>query len=125
MAVTLYGNDSVTLTVEVPPALRGGTLVVFVEASALRNPRGARVYVEVYLEGADGREHKLGNFTFFGMTREMDKQEFAFELEPAQREALAGGSEVARVRATMQPIDASNGDVSDVRVDLRAWIEVR
>ena len=36
---------------------------MFVEASALRNPRGARVYVEVYFEGADGREHDLGNFT--------------------------------------------------------------
>jgi hypothetical protein len=124
MAMTLYGNDSVTLTVEVPRALVG-TPVVFVEASALRNPRGARVYVEVYLVGADGREHELGDFTFFGMTRETDKQEFAFELEPVQRQALAGGSEGVRVRASMKPIDASNGDVSDVRVDLQAWIEVR
>jgi hypothetical protein len=123
MAVTLYGNDSVTLTVEVPPTLRGGTPVVFVEASALRNPRGERVYVEVYLEGADGREHELGDFTFFGMTRETDKQEFAFALEPVQRQALAD-SEVARIRASMKPIDASNGDVSDVRVDLQAWVEV-
>ena|SRR5215211_6187225 len=124
MAVTLYGNDSVTLAVEVPPALRG-TAVLFVEAWALRNPRGARVYVEVYLVGADGREHELGNFTFFGMPRERDKQEFVFELEPpVQREALAGGSEGAQIRASMKPIDASNGDVSDVRVDLQAWIEV-
>ena len=123
MAVTLSGNDSVTLTVEVPPALRG-TPVLFVEASALRNPRGARVYVEVYLEGADGREHELGNFTFFGMTREADKQAFVFPLEPVQRQALVV-SEVARVRAAMKPIDASNGDISDVGVDLQAWIEVR
>jgi hypothetical protein len=123
MAVTLYGNDSVTLAVEVPPALQG-TPVLFVEAWALRNPRGARVYVEVYLEGADGREHELGNFTFFGMTREADKQAFAFPLEPVQRQALAV-SEVARVRAAMKPFDTSNGDVSDVRVDLQAWIEVR
>ena len=123
MAVTLSGNDSVTLTVEVPPALRG-TPVLFVEASALRNPRGARVYVEVYLEGADGREHELGNFTFYGMTREADKQAFAFSLEPVQRQAL-GVSEVERVRAAMKPFDASNGDISDVGVDLQAWIEVR
>jgi hypothetical protein len=123
MAVTLYGNDSVTLTVEVPRALQG-TPVLFIEASALRNPRGARVYVEVYLEGADGQEHELGDFTFFGMTREADKRAFAFALEPVQREALAV-SEVARIRAVMKPIDASNGDISDVRVDLRAWIEVR
>jgi hypothetical protein len=123
MAVTLSGNDSVTLTVEVPQALRG-TPVLFIEASALRNPRGARVYVEVYLEGADGREHELGNFTFFGVTREADKQAFAFPLEPVPHEALAG-SEVARVRAAMKPIDASNGDISDVRVDLQAWIELR
>jgi hypothetical protein len=122
MAVTLFGNDSVTLTAEAPPAFRG-TPVLFVEARGLRNPRGARVYVEVYLEGADGREHELGNFTFFGMTREADKQVFAFALEPVQREALA--SEVVRVRASMKPIDAKNGDVSDVQVDLRAWIEVR
>ena len=124
MAVTLYGNDWVTLTVEVSRALEG-TPVLFIEASALRNPRGARVYVEVYLEGADGREHKLGNFSFFGMTREADEQVFAFALEsPVQREALAG-SEVVRVRATMKPFDASNGDISDVGVDLQAWIEVR
>jgi hypothetical protein len=123
MAVTLYGNDSVTLTVEVPRAL-GGTPDLFIEASALRNPRGARVYVEVYLEGADGREYELGNFTFFGMTREEDKQAFAFALEPVQREALAV-PEAARVRAVMKPIDASNGDISDVQVDLRAWIEMR
>jgi len=31
--------------------------------------------------------------------------------------------EAARVRASMKPIDAEDGDVSDVRVDLRAWIE--
>jgi hypothetical protein len=123
MAVTLYGNDSVTLEVEAPPALRG-TPVLFVEARALRNPRGERVYVEVYLEGVDGREHELGNFTFFGMTREADERVFAFPLERVQRQALAV-SEVARVRAAMKPFDASNGDVSDVRVDLRAWIEVR
>lgn len=124
MAVTLYGNDSITLTVEVPRALED-TPVLFIEASALRNPRGARVYVEVYLEGADGREHELGNFSFFGMTREADEQVFAFALEsPVQREALAV-SEVVRVRATMKPIDARNGDISDVRVDLQAWIEVR
>ncbi len=133
MAVTLFGNDSATLAVEVPPALRGtpvrgtpvrGTPVLLVEARALRNPRGARVYVEVYLEGADGREHELGNFTFFGVTREADKQEFAFALDAVQRQALAG-SEAARIRASMRPIDASNGDISDVRVDLQAWIEVR
>jgi hypothetical protein len=123
MAVTLYGNDSVTLAVEAPPALRG-TPVLFVEARAFRNPRGARVYVEVYLEGADGGEHEVGRFTFFGMTREADKRAFAFPLEPVQRQALAV-SEVAQVRAEMKPFDASNGDVSDVRVDLRAWIEVR
>jgi len=123
MAVTLYGNDSVTLTVEVPPALRG-TPVLFVEARALRNPRGARVYVEVSLEGADGREHELGNFSFFGMTREADQQAFAFALDAVPREALVG-AEVARVRAAMKPFDAKNGDISDVRVELRAWIEVR
>ena len=123
MAVTLYGNDSVTLTVEVPPALRG-TPVLFIEARALRNPRGARVYVEVYLVGADGREHEVGSFTFFGMTREADKRGFAFALEPVQREALVG-SKVVQVRAVMKPFDASNGDVSEVRVDLQAWIEVR
>jgi hypothetical protein len=123
MAVTLSGNDSVTLRVEVPRVLRG-TPVLFVEASALRNPRGARVYVEVYLEGADGREQELGNFTFFGAPRDADKQVFAFALGPVQREALAI-SEVARVRASMKPFDARNGDVSDVRVDLQAWIEVR
>ena len=123
MAVTLYGNDSVTLTVEVPSALRG-TPVLFVEAQALRNPQGARVYVEVYLEGAGGREHELGNFSFFGMTREADQQVFAFALDAVPREALVG-AEVARIRASMKPFDAKNGDVSDVRVDLRAWIEVR
>lgn len=123
MAVTLYGNDSVTLTVEVPRALEG-TPVLFVEARALRNPRGARVYVEVSLEGADGREHELGNFSFFGMTREADEQAFVFPLEPIQREALVV-SEVVRVRATMKPFDARNGDISDVQVDLQAWIEVR
>jgi hypothetical protein len=123
MAVTLYGNEPVTLTVEVPRALEG-TPVLFVEARALRNPRGARVYVEVSLEGADGREHELGNFSFFGMTREADEQAFVFPLEPIQREALAV-SEVVRVRATMKTFDARNGDISDVRVDLQAWIEVR
>jgi hypothetical protein len=123
MAVTLSGNDSVTLTVEVPRALQG-TPVLFVEASALRNPRGARVYVEVGLEGADGREHELGSFTFFGAPRDAEKQVFAFTLEPVQREALAI-SEVARVRASMKPFDARNGDVSDVRVALQSWIEVR
>jgi hypothetical protein len=122
MAVTLFRNGSVTLAVEVPPALRG-TPVLFVEASALRNPRDARVYVEVYLEGADGREHDLGNFTFFGATPDEEKRVFAFALEAEEREALS--SEVARVRASMKPFDANNGDVSDVRVDLRAWIEVR
>jgi hypothetical protein len=122
MAVTLSGNDSVTLTVEVPRALRGKP-VLFVEAWGLRNPRGARVYVEVYLEGADGREHDLGNFTFFGATREADRQVFAFPLYQLQREALV--PEVAQVRASMKPFDVKNGDVSDVRVDLRAWIEAR
>jgi hypothetical protein len=106
MAVTLYGNDSVTLTVEVPRALEG-TPVLFVQARALRNPRGARVYVEVSLEGADGRE-----------------QACVFPLEPIQREALVV-SEVVQVQATMKPFDARNGDISDVRVDLQAWIEVR
>ena len=80
MTVTLFGNDSITLVVEVPPALRG-TPVLFVEASALRNPRGARVFVEVCLEGAHGQEYELGNFTFFGATRDEDKQVFAFPLE--------------------------------------------
>ena len=122
MAVTLSGNDSVTLTVEVPRALRG-TPVLFVEASALHNPRGARVYVEVHLAGADGREHELGNFTFFGAPRDADKQVFAFPLDAVPREALV--SEVARVRASMKPFDASIDDISDVRVNLRAWIEVR
>jgi hypothetical protein len=122
MAVTLSGNDSVTLTVEAPRALRG-TPVLFVEARALRNPRGSRVYVEVSLVGADRQEHELGNFTFFGMTREADKQVSAFALDAVPRKALA--SEVVRVRASMKPFDAKNGDVSDVRVDLRAWIEVR
>jgi hypothetical protein len=122
MAVTLFGKDSVALAVEVPPALQG-TPVLFVEASALRNPRGARVYVEVYLEGADGREHELGNFTFFGPTRDVDKRVFAFPLEAVEREALT--PEVARVRASMKPFDANNGDVSDVRVELQAWIEAR
>jgi hypothetical protein len=122
MAATLFGNDSVTLAVDVPPALRG-TLVLFLEASALRNPRGARVYVEVYLERADGRAHELGNFTFFGATRDADKQVFAFPLEAAaEREALT--SEGTQVRASMKPLDENNGDVSDVRVELRAWIEV-
>ncbi|MDQ3927739.1 MAG: hypothetical protein M3328_01190, partial [Chloroflexota bacterium] len=73
--MTLYGNDSVTLTVEVPRAFRG-TPVLLIEAWGLRNPWGARVYVEVYLEGADGRKHELGNFTFFGMTRDADEQVF-------------------------------------------------
>jgi len=122
MAVTLSGNDSVTLTVEVPRALRGSP-VLLIEAWGLRNPRGARVYVEVYLEGADGREHELGDFTFFGATREAGKQVFAFILDPVQREALV--SEAARVRAVMKPFDAENADVSDVRVELRARIEVR
>jgi hypothetical protein len=123
MAATLYGNDSVTLTVEVPPALRG-TPVLFVQARALRNPRGARVYVEVYLVGADGREHQLGSFTFFGAPRDADERAFAFALDSVQRETLEV-SEVVRVRAAMKPFDAKNGDVSDVRVDLQAWIEVR
>jgi hypothetical protein len=48
---------------------------------------------------------------------------FAFSIEDAEREALT--SEVARVRASMRPFDANEGDVSDVRVDLRAWIEAR
>ena len=122
MAVTLFGNDSVTLAVEVPPALRG-TPVLFIEASALRDPRGARVYVEVHLQGADGREHELGNFTFFGATEDADKRIFAFPLEGVEREPLS--SEVARVRASMKPFDANDGDVSDVRVELQAWIEVR
>ena len=122
MAVTLFGNDSVTLAVEVPPALRG-TPVLFVEASALRNPRGARVYVEVCLEGSNGQEYELGNFTFFGATRDEDKQVFAFPLEAEERAAPSSGA--ARVRATMKPFDASDGNVSDVRVDLRIWVEVR
>jgi hypothetical protein len=122
MAVTLFGNDSITLAVEVPPALRG-TPVLFVEASALRNPRNARVYVEVYLEGEEGREHELGNFTFFGAPPDEDKRVFAFPIEAEER--AAPSSEVARVRASMKPFDANDGDVSDVRVDLRAWVEVR
>lgn len=122
MSVTLFGNDSITLAVEVPPALRG-TPVLFVEASALRNPRSARVYVELYLQAADGREHELGNFTFFGATQEADKQEFAFPIENAGRGALTLG--VTRVRASMKPMDAKDSDVSEVRVDLRAWIEGR
>jgi hypothetical protein len=65
----------------------------------------------------------VGSFTFLGMTREADKRGFLFPLDPVQREALV--SEAARVRAAMKLFDASNGDVSDVRVDLRAWIEVR
>src|SRR5215210_722403 len=107
MAVTLFGNGSVTLAVEVPPALQG-TPVLFVEASALRNPRGARVYVEVYLEAADGREHELGNFTFFGPTGAADKRVFAFSLETVEHEALT--SEAARIRAAMKPFDADNDD---------------
>ena len=123
MAVTLFGNDSVTLAVDVPPALRG-TPVLFLEASALRNPRGARVYVDVYLDEADGRERELGNFTFFGATPDAEVQLFAFPLEAAaEREALT--SEGVRVRASMKPFDEKDGDVSDVRVELRAWIEVR
>ena len=122
MAVTLFGNDSVTLAVEVPPALRG-TPVLFVEASALRNPRGARVYVEVCLEGSNGQEYELGNFTFFGATRDEDKQVFAFPLGAEERAAPSSGAEW--VRASMKPFDANDGDVSDVRVDLRAWVEVR
>ena len=122
MAVTLFGNDSVRLAVEVPPALRG-TPVLFVEAWGLRNPRGARVYVEVHLQGADGGEHDLGDFTFFGATADADKRVFAFPLEAAEREALTSG--VARIRASMKPFDANDGDVSDVRVELRAWVEVR
>jgi hypothetical protein len=121
MAVTLFGNDSVTLAVEVPPGLRD-TPVLFIEASALRNPRGARVYVEVYLEGEDGREYELGNFTFFGATAVEDKRGFVFALDTVEREALP--SEVARVRASMKPFDTNDGDVSDVRVDLKAWMEV-
>jgi hypothetical protein len=121
MAVTLFGNDSVRLAVEVPQALRG-TQVLFIEASALRNPRGARVYVEVYLEGEDGREHEVGNFTFFGATEDEDKRRFVFALEDVEREALT--SEVARIRASMKPFDTNDGDVSDVRVDLQAWMEV-
>jgi len=120
MPVTLFGNVSITLAVEVSPASRG-TPVLFVEASALRNPRNARVYVEVCLQGADGREYELGNFTFFGATREDDQQAFAFPIENAGPGALT--PEAARVRASMKPIDAEDGDVSDVRVDLRAWIE--
>ncbi len=120
MPVTLFGNDSITLAVEVPPALRG-TPVLFVEASALHNPRSARVYVEVCLQDADGREHELGNFTFFGATQETDEQAFAFPIENAGLGALAPGA--SRIRASMKPIDAEDGDVSDVRVDLRAWIE--
>jgi hypothetical protein len=122
MTVTLFGNDSITLVVEVPPALRG-TPVLFVEASALRNPRGARVFVEVCLEGANEQEYELGNFTFFGATRDEDKQVFAFPLEVEER--IVPSFEVARVRASMKPFDANDGDVSDVRVDLRAWVEVR
>ena len=123
MAVTLFGNDSVTLAVNVPPALRG-TPVLFLEASALRNPRGARVYVDVYLVGAEGRDRELGNFTFFGATRNADKQVFAFPLEAAAKHT-ALSSEGTRVRASMKPFDEKDGDVSDVRVELRAWIEVR
>jgi len=123
MTATLFGNDSVTLAVDVPPALRG-TPVLFVEASALRNPRGARVYVDVYLVGAHRRERELGNFTFFGATRDADKQVFAFPLEAAaEREVLT--SRGARVRASMKPFDENDNDVLDVRVELRAWIEVR
>jgi hypothetical protein len=81
------------------------------------------VYVEVYLEGADGREHELGNFTFFGAAPGVDKQAFVFALDTVESETLA--SQVVRVRASMKPIDAKNGDISDVRVDLQAWIEVR
>jgi hypothetical protein len=29
------------------------------------------------------------------------------------------------VLASMKPFDANEGDVSEVRVDLRAWVEVR
>ncbi len=122
MAVTLSGNDSVTLTVEVPPALQG-TPILLIEAWGLRNPRGARVYVEVYLEGADGREHELGDFTFFGAPRKADKQVFAFPLDSVPREALV--SEVAQVRASMRPFDERNGDISDVRVEIQARIEAR
>src|SRR5215218_7203592 len=120
MPVTLFGNDSITLAVEVPPALRG-TPVLFVEASALRNPRSARVYVEVCLQDAEGREHELGNFTFFGAIQEADEQAFAFPIENAGLGALTPAG--TRIRASMKPIDAEDGDVSDVRVDLRAWIE--
>ena len=96
---------------------------MFVEASALRNPRGARVYVEVSLEGEEGQEYELGTFTFFGATPDADKRVFAFPLEAEEREALV--SEGAQVRASMKPLDANDGDISDVRVDLRAWVEVR
>lgn len=96
---------------------------MFVEASALRNPRGARVYVEVCLEGANGQEYELGNFTFFGATRDEDKQVFAFPLEAEEHAAPSSGA--ARVRASMKSFDANDGDISDVRVDLRAWVEVR
>jgi hypothetical protein len=65
----------------------------------------------------------LGNFTFFGALPDADKRVFAFPLEAVEREALT--SEVVRVRASMKPFDAKNGDVSDVRVELQAWIEVR
>jgi hypothetical protein len=123
MTATLFGNDSVTLAVDVPPALRG-TPVLFLEASALRHPRGARVYVDVYLVGADRRERELGNFTFFGATRDADKQVFAFPLEAAaEREVKT--SRGALVRASMKPFDENDSDVLDVRVELRAWIEVR
>jgi hypothetical protein len=79
--------------------------------------------VEVYLEGADGRERELGNFTFFGPRGAADKRVFAFPLETVEHEDSA--SEVARIRAAMKPFDANSDDVSDVRVELRAWIEMR
>lgn len=76
------------------------------------------MYVEVYLEGADGREHELGNFTFFGEIGDAGRRVFAFPMDDLT-------SEVAHVRASMNPFDANNGDVSDVRVDLQAWIGMR
>ena len=66
----------------------------------------------------------MGNFTFFGATPDAEEQLFAFAPETAaEREALT--SEGTRVRASMKPFDEMESDISDVRVDLRAWIEVR
>lgn len=119
--VLLSGGDTATLPIEIPRA-PAATLILMVEASVLQTSHGARFYVQVFLKGPLGRDHDVGTFTLFGTESSAGRQVFAFRLEEEVHEALS--SEKATLQASIKPFD-EKADISEVRMELRAWAEAR